>query len=236
MAKISFDRYTIIARIFPAIISSTPILLLLFELSLDENYKNFIAYITNINFYGYVSVSLVFLYFFAQLIRYTSKFFENIYFHSKDGYPTTYLLLYKNKKLSHKYKSKLREKIKKDFDFILMTESEENINFDEAKKELSDITQQILAKNRNNSFVQKHNVWYGFSRNLLGGIPFTILFSIVNILIAVIYYEDFPFMIINVFSAVISSVILMFNKVILIQNAEKFAIKLFAEYMEKNYT
>jgi len=229
--KLKLNAYTIISRLFPAVLTSVPILLLLYKMTLEGSYNNFLEYLKNFQLYGYVSGSFIYLYFYSQIIRYCSKIFENIYFHNRNGYPTTYLLLYENDRLSKKNKDKFREKAKKDFNFDLMTEEQEKNNLKESIRELNDITQQILAKNRKNEFVQKHNTWYGFSRNLLGGLPFCIAFSIINAILARIYFNDEEFFVLSIVIFVLSLILLSFNKFILVQNAEKFAEKLIAEYL-----
>ena len=94
--KVKFDNYTVVARFFPSIISLMPFLILLYYLLLLTEFSDLFKFLSNFKFIGYISISVVVLYFYSQIIRITSKYFENKFFLLKQGFPTTYLMLYSN--------------------------------------------------------------------------------------------------------------------------------------------
>ncbi len=184
-----------------------------------------------LNFIGGISISIVFIYAYSQIIRLISKFFERKYFLNRDGFPTTYLMLYNNKVFSDKYKDKFRHKVKEYFNFDLLNKKKEYENIEEAKKRLNETTKQIILLIKDGQLVKLHNIWYGFFRNLIGGIPIAIFACLVNITFGFFYSTD-----LIIFSAVMLipySIIMGFHKALLIRNAEAYANQLISEFMNK---
>ena len=96
-----------------------PLFILWFFVSDNIQIKELGIYLLSLKFYGGVTLSVVFLYFYAQVIRITSKYFENKYFVKNLGFPTTYLMTYADGTFSKYYKDKYRERVKKHFDIDL---------------------------------------------------------------------------------------------------------------------
>ena len=122
MAK--FNTYTIYARFFPCIISAMPLFVLWFFLSANIQLRELGAYLLSLKFYGGITLSIVFLYFYAQVLRITSKIIEKKPFHDTAGLPTTYLMMYADDTFSKSYKDKYRQLVKKRFNIDLLNESE----------------------------------------------------------------------------------------------------------------
>ena len=229
--KLIFDEYTWKARFFPAIISALPLLALCFFLFYNTDFKNLMSFLFSLKFVGSVSISIILLYLYSQIIRILSKYFQNIYFTKADGFPSTYLMLYNNDTFSDSYKDKFRELIKNDFGITLKNKAEESKDKREAVKLLNEANKQIILKVKNGHLVLSHNIWYGFFRNLIGGSIFSILFCIANMTIALLIIDN---EILFIFSCVILCfylVLFLFKKHILVQTAEDYAQQLIAEYL-----
>lgn len=225
------DGYSIYARFFPSIITALPLFILWFFLSKNLQLKDLMSFLLSIKFYGGITISLVFLYFYAQVIRITSKYFENKYFIKKLGFPTTYLMTYADRTFSENYKDKYRQLAKKHFDFDLLNKDEELQNPIEAQKRLNETTKQVILKVKNGQLVKKQNIWYGFVRNLIGGTIFSIIFCIINIIAGLTVHKSCLFIILSVILLVVYGGMFLFHKPILRQNAETYANQLISEFI-----
>lgn len=232
MAK--FNSYTIYARFFPCIISALPLFVLWFFLSENIQLKELVTYLLSLKFYGGITLSIVFLYFYAQVLRITSKIIEKKYFHHRAGFPTTYLMTYSDDTFSKSYKDKYRRLVKQQFDLDLLNESEETADIVEARKRLNESTQLIRLKIKEGHLVSKQNIWYGFVRNLIGGTIYSTIFCIINIIVGSVWYKNPILVISSTILLVIYAIVLLFHKQILIQNAEDYANQLIAEFTAGN--
>ena len=232
MAK--FNTYTIHARFFPCIISALPLFILWFFLSVNIQLKELGTYLLSLKFYGGTTLSIIFLYFYAQVLRITSKIIETKLFHDKTGFPTTYLMTYVDDTFSKRYKDKYRSLVKEQFNIDLLDESEEAVDIVEARKRLNEATQLIKLKIKSGHLVLKQNIWYGFVRNLVGGAIYSIIFCIINIVIGLTRYNNSILVISSVILLVVYAGVVLFRKQILIQNAEAYANQLIAEFVEQS--
>ena len=229
--KAIFSEYTWKSRFFPCIISILPLLVLWAFLSENVKLRDLWAFLSSIKFYGGVTLSLVFLYSYAQIIRVTSKYFENKYFVKKLGFPTTYLMTYADRTFSENYKDKYRQLAKKHFDFDLLYKDEELRNPAEAQKRLNETTKQVILKIKDGQLVKKHNIWYGFVRNLIGGTIFSAMFCIINIIVGLTVHKSYLLVILSVILLVVYVAVFLFHKPILRQNAEAYANQLISEFI-----
>ncbi len=229
--KKGVDTYTVYARVFPSIISSLPLFIIWFFLSDNVELKELGSFLINLKFYGAISLSIVFLYFFSQVIRLTSKYFENKYFVKNKGFPTTYLLTYSDNTFSKSYKDKYRKLIWDQFKLKLSDEAEEKANMIEAQKRLGESTKQVILKVGDGSLVKKHNIWYGFFRNLIGSSIYSIIFCITNLIVGFILFKNNIIIISSMILLLLYLVIFIFRKAIIIQNGEAYAKQLIAEFI-----
>ena len=232
--KIIFDEYTWKARFFPCLISTMPLFILWFFLSGNIQLKELGAYLLSIKFYGGVTFSIVFLYFYAQVLRITSKIIETTLFHDKAGFPTTYLMTYDNSKYSKSYKDKYRHLVKEQFNMDLLDENKEATNIVEARKRLNEATELIKTKIEGGYLVLKQNIWYGFVRNLVGGAIYSMFFCIINIAIGFIKYNNPILIVSSIVLLIIYASVFLFRKQILVQNAEAYANQLIAEFVNSS--
>lgn len=181
--RTKFNTYTINARILPAIISIIPFFVMWYYIRGYLVLKGLEDYLLNIRFYGEITLSIAAIYFCSLIIRQLSKYFERKYFLEANGFPTTYLMTYKDNTFSKEYKDKYRQKIKVLFDINLLNEEEEKVKYSEAKKLLNEATKQVILKIKDGYLVKQHNIWYGFYRNLIGGTLISMALCIANIFI-----------------------------------------------------
>jgi hypothetical protein len=225
------DPYTVYARLFPGALSALPLFVLWFFLARDTEWRNLLNFILSLKFLGTVSMSAVFLYFYAQFIRITSKYFERKYFTGARGFPTTYFMLYGDKTFSGDYKNKFRERVKKLLKLDLLSETDENAQPEEARKRVNECFNHIRLKVGGGKLVLKHNIWYGFSRNLIGGTIFASIFCLANILLGWRVFQNDALMISSAVLLVVYLAIFAFRRKILVQNGEAYARQLISEFM-----
>lgn len=226
-----FDFYTVRARFFPSVLSALPLIILAFFLSGDVELSRLGHFLVSLKFYGGISLSLVALYFHAQMIRFVSKLLEDFHFTRRYGFPTTYLMTYADGTHSKVYKDKYRAKVKHNFDLDLLDETGETQNPEEARKRLAEATKQVILKVQKGQLVFKHNVWYGFIRNLTGGAFFSLAFCAVNIIVGLTVIKNIRLVVVSIVLLVPYGLLLVFWKPLLRQNAEAYAKQLIAEYM-----
>lgn len=160
-----FSKYSLEARIYPTIIGMIPFYLLQYIY-----FSNFIfSELFSAKIITNISSSLVALYFVSEFfVRFPSKLFEDKLFNKKIGFPTTEFLLFSNHEYTKSFKEKIRTKIKKDFSIILFEEKEELENEEEARMRIKEAIGLIIGLVRGGYMVLKHNISYGFFRNLWG--------------------------------------------------------------------
>jgi hypothetical protein len=231
MMTIKPDTYTLYARFFPGILAATPLFVLWFFLARETEWKDLLNFVLSLKFLGTVSISAAFLYFYSQFIRITSKHFERKYFTGSRGFPTTYFMLYADQTYSSDYKDKFRERVKKILKLDPLNVAEESAQPQEARNRLNEAFNHIRLKVGNGKLVLKHNIWYGFSRNLIGGAIYASIFCAANIGIGWAFFKSPPLVIVSAVLLAVYLCILIFHKPILFQNAEAYARQLISEFM-----
>lgn len=226
----SFSSYTVSARLIPSFLCSLPIVLLMYFFMQSPEIKRLSDYLSAITIGG-VSAYILFLYFFAHIIRSTSKYYENRYFVNDKGFPTTYLMMFENSKYSKEYKRKYREKLKQVFSWHLIDEEQERINYGEAKKRLDEATRLVIPYVGSGYLTKSYNVWYGFVRNLVGGLVYALLFCAINVWLNYLVVKDTLLFYSSLLLFVLYVLLYVYKKKILQQYAEGYADKLIAEFM-----
>lgn len=231
MMTLKLDTYTLYARVFPAVLSATPLFVLWFFVTRETEWNNLLRFIISLKFLGSISLSAAFLYFYSQFIRITSKYFERRYFILRRGFPTTYFMLYADQTFSADYKDKFRERVRRVFKLEPLSASDEIAQLQEAKNRLNEAFNHIRLKVGTGKLVLKHNIWYGFSRNLIGGAVYSSIFCAVNILLGWKVFANPELTIVSAILLVVCLAILAFRKSILVQNGEAYARQLISEFM-----
>ena len=228
--KKHIDSYSVYARFLPSITSSLPFFIIWFFLAENARLSNLGSFLLSIEFFGSVTLSVAGLYFYAQMLRITSKYFEGIYFTKSRGFPTTYLMMYENDTFSESYKDTYRNLVKKQFSMELLSKDGEETQKSEARKRLSEATKQVILKVGDGKLVKKQNTWYGFSRNLVGGAIYAIIFCIVGLIISALTKNGLLAIILACL-IIPYGALLLFRKSILTQTAEAYAQQLIAEFI-----
>lgn len=177
-----YTQYTIVARLFPALIATLPIVVL-YYFYLSTLLSGFVQTIILLRLAGEFSIGAALIYLYSQLNRFTGKLIEDRIFCDEENMPTTQLLLCSSMKYSAQYKELLNKKVKKDFGLNFFTASEEANNDVGAKQRIVEIISLIRDKARRSELVLQHNYEYGFIRNLVGGAIFGFLTSLINVYI-----------------------------------------------------
>ncbi len=186
-----FNKYIKEARLFPTIISAIPILLFQYAF-FNKEISDFLVFLGKIEIVGDITISIVVLYFVAQINRFISKTFfekEEIYM------PTTDFLLFQDSEYSQEYKKKIYEKLEKDFDMRLPSKSSQEKDELNARKRISEVMSLARKKIGNGKLLLQHNIEYGFWRNLLGSSILAILFSIVTTYLSFIHNKNTIFIV-----------------------------------------
>lgn len=229
MSKI-IDVYSIYARFFPSIISSLPFFISWFFLAENVRLRELGSFLLSLQFYGGVTLSVVGLYFFAQVIRITSKYFEGVYFIKQGGFPTTYLMMHENEKFSQSYKDTYRELAKKHFGMDLLTKDEEETQRTEARRRLNEVAKQVILRVGDGQLVKKQNIWYGFSRNLVGGAIYSTLLCMAGLVTSAVTKNELLALVMTCL-IILYGALLLFRKSILTQTAEAYAEQVIAEFI-----
>jgi len=232
--KNPFDSYTLHARVFPALISALPLFFLWYFISKFGDLSGLMSYFMSLRFAGNVTFGIIFLYLYAQTTRMVGKFLERRYFLEGNGFPTTYLMLYSDNTFSKSYKDEYRKRAVSVFGLSLPTEEEEREDLTETKKRLQEVTKQIILHVGSGRLVLKHNIWYGFFRNLIGGALLSSFFCVLNIYIGIAVLQNTTLWASSAVLLVCYIILLLLRKPILVQHAEAYAKQLIAEFMEKN--
>eukprot|EP01029_Cantina_marsupialis_P024137 TRINITY_DN6137_c0_g3_i1.p1 TRINITY_DN6137_c0_g3~~TRINITY_DN6137_c0_g3_i1.p1 ORF type:complete len:241 (+),score=11.81 TRINITY_DN6137_c0_g3_i1:107-829(+) len=220
------DEYNLKARVFPVLIAAFPIILFLQEQFMGE--MNSLIELLKFEVLGGTSFLLILLWFISMLNREISKAMEKYYYGEPRVFPSTYLMLYTNNVLSEEMKNTYRAKVTLLFKREAPLKELELENLEEAIKHLGEIAQLVLDSCRDDVLLFKHNIWYGFWRNLISAI--LILFPFVlAIVIYDFYRSDLP--IIQLGFLIVMSVIILLHKRIWKVNAERFAKKLFSIFL-----
>jgi len=175
------NNYFLRARLWPTILTSIPIMAIywyyirpLIEIQLKE--IPYLLLASNVS----LSAAIVFL--LTQVNRFLSKeIFQRYYFKDELQMPTTNYLLCKDKYFTVDAKKITKEKIKISFGIELYSEEQETSDELNARKQVCLAVSQIRNLLRENEMLLRHNIEYGFFRNLLGGCVLAVFFSLVGI-------------------------------------------------------
>jgi hypothetical protein len=227
-----FNKYSIQARVFPAIITILPAFIFshfyLYGL-IPKIIDSFSAQIIS----G-VSITAVFIYSVAQISRFISKkFLQDKLFLDELYFPTVTYLLYFDNKYTIQWKEKIRKKIKVDFGRDLPTADEEKQDGTGTRRAIKEAVDLIRNKVKNGRLLLQHNIEYGFVRNLIGGMVISFPFSLFDSIFFILQ-KNIIAAIISILLFLVYSMILVNRKNILIYYANNYATVLFNEYLFLN--
>lgn len=226
-----FDMYDLLARLLPTFIGLTPLIVLLVFSIYTSLFEDRIGSMTLVGIVSFIMVGVSFsVLAFSNVVAGMSKIYQNKYFIKRNGFPTTYLMLYEDPTYSDEYKSHYRDKISKLFKLKSLPYDEEQESRSKSIQWLNSATE-FVKHFVYKGLVRTQNIRYGFTRNLIGatffGIPFSIMGGIIGLLI-----DSIGLTITSIFLLIAYSVILIFKKHLLIESAEAYGKELIANFMK----
>ena len=225
------DSYSIIARLFPGIISAIPLFVLHFFL-LRPKLGEFWEELLGFKVVSDITISFVFLFAFIQLSRFVSKeIFEKRVFNNGQSLPTTDFLLYLDTYFSQEYTDKVHEKIKNDFGIKIPTLIQEKSDQLKSRKLIGEVVSHMRVRVGKGNLVGQHNAEYGFWRNLAGGSVVAFVISVINIFVFLfILYNQIAFWT-SIVLACGYLLHLLFAKRLITSHGRDYAKVLIQEYM-----
>jgi len=174
------SEYTLKARIFPAIITSLPLILLANSI-FDSQVHQWLNSDDYTALFGKGTLATAIVFTLSQFNRFiAAEIFEQLISKDETNFPTTRLLLPNDDKLSEATRRAIGIKVRMDFGQELPSNV---IPSDEPKvrRHISDIVRMMRERTRGCKLLLQHNIEYGFARNLIGACPLVVITSGVNI-------------------------------------------------------
>lgn len=228
-----FNRYTIIARIFPAILSSIPFFVLHYFF-LRDKIGNFLVELFNIKWLSDITISIALIFLLVQLIRFISKeFLERRIYSDGLGLPTTNYLLHLDSFYSPDFTKQIHQKIFYDFKISIPTIKKERFDEVISRKKIVEAVNLIRIKVGDGKLVRQHNIEYGFIRNMVGGSAIAATISILNMAIFRWVYFNLIAFILSDIVAILYLLLILFGKFLIKFFGIAYAKILIQEYMSK---
>lgn len=173
-----FNKYYLQARLAPTVLTSIPLMIAYYIIlsPLIENHFNNVKSLPTISD---ITLPFAFIFLLVQINRLISKeIFQRMFFKDELKMPTTNYLLHSSSFFNGATVTKIRQKILSDFSIDLYDITNERNDELGARKQIALAISQIRNKLRNNQMLLRHNIEYGFFRNLIGGCFIATLISI----------------------------------------------------------
>lgn len=184
----NYDPYYLKAKLFPTILTAIPALAFynyIISPLFSETLKGIWEYLPSIT---NISFSSAIIFFLVEINRFIGKeVFQKKYFDDDIRMPTTNVLLWTDSYYEFETKNLIRQKIKQNFNLILLSASDEAENETKARKLATFAISQIRNSLRNNKLLLQHNIYYGFFRNLFGGCLVALFFSLLLLISSFIF-------------------------------------------------
>lgn len=226
------NKYYITARLIPAILTSIPACTgyYYFLAPLVSSTTSHLYWLHPVENIGLMT-GIVFLV--MQINRYFSKeLFENKYFKDELEMPTTNYLMESNTYYTPEIKRAIRNKIKKDFDIDLLNQPENNPDELSMRKNIKMAVSQIRSFLKGNSMIYRHNMEYGFFRNLIGGCIPALTISLIMVFLFKTAQLNTTMLWISLGLSVIYIFPIILSRTILNKFGSYYAKILFEQYLE----
>lgn len=207
-------KYYTQARLFPTILTSVPLLVVIFLIVslFNDQLSAVVAFLpaaTIASFYA------AFVFLFVQINRIISKeFFQNIIYRDELYMPTTCKLLWTDTSYDDRIKVRLHDKINQMYQVQLMSKDDELTDELSARKLIVAVVAQMRNTLRPNKMLLQHNIEYGFFRNLVGGSVLAVVIS-VGLLIYSYYIQNSTLQAASWFMTAIYLLPILMSKVII---------------------
>ncbi len=193
--------------------------------------SDFFAHLGGIKWAGDITITVAAIYFLSQLNRLIGKdLFEKKYFDDERKMPTTNFLMFSDDQYSKEYKLKIHERIKKDFDLSLSSEEEEKREEEKSRKKIVEAVSLIRKRVGEGALLLQHNIEYGFLRNFIGGSIPAVLFSVINVYLAIDPLKK-SVLIISFVLGIVYLLSIIFSKYLIRRKGILYARILIQEYM-----
>ncbi|MBP7898484.1 hypothetical protein KAZ92_00860 [Candidatus Gracilibacteria bacterium] len=225
------NKYNRIARIYPAVLCSVPIFVLNY-FYLHSYTTGLVGSLEGVRWVGGLTISVALTFLLAQIGRYIGKeLYEKTHFFDELRMPTTQMLLHGDSTYSVEHKSKVHDKIFKDFGIRISTVSEEQLDDNHARKLIVECVSMIRGKVKDGHLLLQHNIEYGFIRNLIGGSVVSVFISICNLFIFGSFFKDTIAYDISLFTAVSYLLIISLGRFLIGRYGIRYAKVLIQEYL-----
>ncbi len=175
------DKYTRIARVYPAVLGMLPICLLM-AMCINVWFLHFQTIVGNIKWVlcligGTALTSFAVGYLICDLFKETSKvlFQYPAFKKNETEMPTTKMLLWQNQAISPAFHKAIAAKVKTIFGVKLPTREEEEADISLAKQTIVDTVSQIRQYTRGDKILEQYNMEFGFCRNYLGASVWSVI-------------------------------------------------------------
>lgn len=225
------NKYYLTARLIPAILTSIPICTayyyFLSPLIFSESSEvHWLLPVGNIS----LMTGIVFL--LVQTNRFLAKeIFQRIYFKDEMEMPSTNYLMHSNNFYNVETKRAIKDKIKNDFGIDIYDMNRENIDEAGARKQIIIAVSQIRAFLKGNSMLYRHNIEYGFIRNLLGGAVLATFMSIIMSVLFKFVYPNETMMLTSICFGILYLMPILVSKTIVNKFGKYYAKILFEQYL-----
>lgn len=220
-----FDEYNIKARVLPSLLCTVPFLVLKHYL-LDP----WMLGRTDLNWFtGYLGECVILLVL-VYLLTHTNRVASKLLFENKKAFPTTMFLLPSSNELSDQYRHSIDDKVRRDFNLSLPNGTDEKNDLEGSKRVIVEIVQLIINKVRNGHLVFKHNVEYGFFRNLAGGSFVAFIISLITFAFGS-YFDSLVLQKVTLVTLVTYLALTVFAWLMLKHYSKEYARVLFREYL-----
>ncbi|CAH1903564.1 conserved membrane hypothetical protein [Candidatus Nitrotoga sp. HW29] len=223
-----FSKYSREARVYPTIIGLVPFYILQYYYLADLIPSE----VFTVKLVGNATFAVVILYLVSEFfVRFPSKLLEDKIFKNKRDFPTTRFLLSTDKEYSSDFKNTFRKKVARDFSLNLSDPVEEVRNEDEARRKIKEAVGLIIKRVSDGHLVLKHNISYGFFRNLWGASLVGLILSFA--LTSVLVFKNNTHTYLGVFLILAYLMYVVFGRFVIRYFGEAYSRKLLEEYMEE---
>ena len=227
-----FDQYKRNAQVYPAVLSTIIPLAIFCYFLLSPELLEMLGWISGLAVAtGAGGLTIVLTFLIIEVNRFLSKFlFEKKYFDDEYEFPSTRFLLFTDDEFSDVLKARVRRKIRNDFGLDLLDKNEEQQDPLQAKRLIIEAVPHIRNMTRDDSFISRANIRYGFFRNLVGGSIIGLVLSVLNAV--ALYSKDLQewAIILNIVLSILYLIFLLMSKWILRLVAESYAKTLIVNY------
>lgn len=224
------DKYYLQARLFPTVLTSIPLLLLLnvaVAPYYNQHLKDILVFLPALVNIG-LSSAVIFL--FVQINRLVSKeLFQKVFFTDEIRMPATDNLLWHSNYYPDEIRQLIHTKIKTSFGIDLLSKEAEKMDELKARKVIVSACAQIRNVTRESKLLLQHNIEYGFCRNLIGGSFIAVVFCVSFVVYAL--YHKVPLVGVGIILLVIYSLPILFSKFIIKRYGNYYAKVLIEQFL-----